>query len=149
MDDAVVLGGVSPRSFTNTTTNTTTTATTTTATTLGGMSHLLPPPSTNSAYSSGGDSPVSAYGRLSLDGGGGGRQQRTTPASLIRNDSELSDLVRSAQAGEYRGVMNLCRVLPGGAEAKVVVDAAIDACVAIGNLRDDILRCKEKAEGEF
>jgi hypothetical protein len=44
--------------------------------------------------------------------------------------------------------MNLCRVLPGGAELKGAVDEAIDACAAIGNLREDIHRCKEAAEGE-
>lgn len=67
---------------------------------------------------------------------------------LLRNDSELSDLVRSVEAGEYRGVMNLCRVLTGGTEVKEAVDAAIDSCGHIGNLRTDIFRCKEAAEGE-
>ena len=76
------------------------------------------------------------------------KRPRSSTASLLRNDSELSDLVRSAQAGEYRGVMNLCRVLPGGAEAKAAVDEAIDACQGIGNLRDDILKCKEASEEE-
>lgn len=62
-------------------------------------------------------------------------------------DSELSDLLRSPQLGEYRGIMNLCRVMPGGLEAKASVDEAIDRCApSIGNLRDDILRCKHAAE---
>ena len=43
--------------------------------------------------------------------------------------------------------MNLCRVLPNGADAKAAVDAAIDACAAIGNLRADIHACKQAAEG--
>lgn len=42
--------------------------------------------------------------------------------------------------------MNLCRVLPNGLDAKVAVDAAIDRCAAIGNLRLDIHACKEAAE---
>lgn len=42
--------------------------------------------------------------------------------------------------GEYRNIMNLCRVLPGGTEAKLAVDGAIDACMPIGNLREDIFR---------
>lgn len=76
------------------------------------------------------------------------RQRGSNPSLLLRNDSDLSDLVRSAQAGEYRGVMNLCRVLPGGTEAKAAVDESIDACEHIGNLRDDILKCKKAAENE-
>jgi Inositol hexakisphosphate len=110
----------------------------------------------NSNYSSGADSPIG--------GGGGGvsggatidgvsplakRQRGSNPSLLLqRNDSDLSDLVRSAEAGEYRGVMNLCRVLAGGTEAKAAVDEAIDACEDIGNLRDDILKCKQAAENE-
>lgn len=77
------------------------------------------------------------------------KRNRHSTGSLLRNDSELSDLVRSAQAGEYRGVMNLCRVLPGGAEAKAAVDEAIDACEMIGNMRDDIMRCKQATDGEL
>ena len=48
--------------------------------------------------------------------------------------------------GEYRGIMNLCRVLPAGVDAKLLVDEAIDRCARVGNLRDDILRCKRAAE---
>eukprot|EP00884_Botryococcus_braunii_P001844 jgi/Botrbrau1/11660/Bobra.168_2s0015.2 len=55
-------------------------------------------------------------------------------------------LDRSASIlGEYRTIMNLVRVLPNGREAKLVVDKAIDSCAPIGNLRDDIHRCKEVA----
>jgi len=75
------------------------------------------------------------------------KRHRMPVTGIIRQDSE-PELSRSAQAGEYRGIMNLCRVLPGGTEAKQAVDAAIDACEAIGNLREDILRCKQTAEGE-
>lgn len=46
----------------------------------------------------------------------------------------------AAMLGEYRNIMNLCRVLPGGSEAKLAVDEAIEACSPIGNLRDDIFR---------
>ena len=38
--------------------------------------------------------------------------------------------------------MNLLRLLPGGTEAKLQVDKAIDACAPIGNLREDIYRCR-------
>ena len=42
--------------------------------------------------------------------------------------------------GEYRGIMNLCRVLPNGPDAKLAVDNAIDLASSIGNLRNDIVR---------
>lgn len=42
--------------------------------------------------------------------------------------------------GEYRGIMNLCRVLPNGPDAKLLVDEAIDMGASIGNLRNDIVR---------
>ncbi len=42
--------------------------------------------------------------------------------------------------------MNLCRVLPAGTGAKLLVDEAVDRCARVGNLRDDILRCKRAAE---
>ena len=48
--------------------------------------------------------------------------------------------------GEYRNIMNLCRVLPGGTEAKLAVDDAIDACHPIGNFREDIFRCAASAD---
>ena len=51
------------------------------------------------------------------------------------------DCCRSASImGEYRGIMNLCRVLPNGSDAKLAVDNAIDLCASIGNLRNDIVR---------
>jgi hypothetical protein len=78
----------------------------------------------------------------------GGVRVRPPGAPIFRMDSDLSDLVRSVEAGEYRGIMNLCRVLPHGAEAKSGVDKAIDACAVIGNIREDIMRCKEIVEGE-
>lgn len=48
--------------------------------------------------------------------------------------------------GEYRGIMSLVRLLPGGSEVKAQVDEAIDRCSAVGNLRDDIKACKHSAE---
>lgn len=49
--------------------------------------------------------------------------------------------------GEYRGIMNLCRVLPKGTLSKLAVDDAIDRCTPqIGNIREDIRKCKEIAE---
>ena len=38
---------------------------------------------------------------------------------------------RSALAGEYRGILNLCRVLPLGLDAKAAVDEAINRCAAL------------------
>ena len=47
---------------------------------------------------------------------------------------------RSAKAlGEYRSIMNLCRVLPDGLECKLAVDQAIDCCNAVGALFGRIL----------
>ena len=34
--------------------------------------------------------------------------------------------------GEYRTIMNLCRVLPDGLDCKTAVDEAIDCCNDIG-----------------
>jgi hypothetical protein len=34
--------------------------------------------------------------------------------------------------GEYRTIMNLCRVLPDGLDCKTEVDEAIDCCNDIG-----------------
>lgn len=42
--------------------------------------------------------------------------------------------------GEYRGIMNLCRVLPQGTAAKLAVDKAIDRLPTIGSIREDIQR---------
>ncbi len=42
--------------------------------------------------------------------------------------------------GEYRGIMNLCRVLPQGTAAKLTVDKAIDRLPTIGSIREDIQR---------
>ena len=43
--------------------------------------------------------------------------------------------------GEYRGILNLCRVLPQGTAAKLAVDKAIDRLSTIGSIREDIQRC--------
>lgn len=48
--------------------------------------------------------------------------------------------------GEYRGIMSVARLLPGGLEVKGAVDEAIDRCAAVGNLREDIKACKHNAE---
>ena len=45
--------------------------------------------------------------------------------------------------------MNLLRLLPGGTEAKLLVDNAIDSCTPIGNVRDDIYRCRALSEEPF
>jgi hypothetical protein len=95
----------------------------------------------------------------SEDGGGGGGPSSTrhtshhpmrTSLQLPRTDSDVSELMRNVPAGEYRGIMNLCRVLPSGGEAKAAVDAAIEGSVAksIGNLITDIYACKQATEEE-
>ncbi len=52
---------------------------------------------------------------------------------------------RRLEDGEWRGVMNLCRVLPRGAGAKAAVDAAVRAAGPVGDLRADALRCRRAA----
>lgn len=48
-------------------------------------------------------------------------------------DHNFDNPCRSAGVmGEYRTVMNLCRVLPDGLECKTAVDEAIDFCNDIG-----------------
>lgn len=69
------------------------------------------------------------------------------PPPLSAADARAFARHRSAGVmGEYRTIMNLCRVLPDGLDCKTAVDEAIDCCNDIGNLRDDILKCKEAAE---
>jgi len=67
-------------------------------------------------------------------------------ATAVRHDSESSELSRSVEIGEYRAIMNLCRVLPSGVDAKKAVDEAIEQCKDIGNLKEDILKCKQISE---
>lgn len=76
------------------------------------------------------------------------RQKSNPDTGLTRHDSETSELTRSIELGEYRGIMNLCRVLPRGADAKNAVDLAIEQCSIIGNIREDILKCKHMAEDD-
>lgn len=72
----------------------------------------------------------------------------TASTGLIRHDSESSEMARSIELGEYRGIMNLCRVLPSGGDAKKAVDDAIAQCKHIGNLKEDILKCKQMSEDD-
>ncbi|MEW5312440.1 MAG: hypothetical protein WDW38_004074 [Sanguina aurantia] len=44
--------------------------------------------------------------------------------------------------------MSLCRLLPGGFDAKLTVDLAVSRCNHIGNLLADIRKCKMQAEEE-
>lgn len=62
------------------------------------------------------------------------------PPAAKRMKRTMSDL------GEYRCIMSLSRLLPGGMEVKAAVDGAVDRCSSIGNLRQDIKRCKHLAE---
>uniref|UniRef100_A0A7S3QUH6 Tyrosine specific protein phosphatases domain-containing protein n=1 Tax=Dunaliella tertiolecta TaxID=3047 RepID=A0A7S3QUH6_DUNTE len=49
-------------------------------------------------------------------------------------------------SGEYRGIMSLCRLLPGGSHAKHMVDQSIGAVSSMGNILEDIRQCKETAD---
>lgn len=69
------------------------------------------------------------------------------PTCCLPGPSAGRPCSRNALLGEYRGIMNLCRVLPNGLDAKAAVDEAITRCGAIGNLRADIHACKEAVEG--
>jgi len=74
-------------------------------------------------------------------------RQPAPAAPLSAADARAFARHRSAGVlGEYRAIMNLCRVLPDGLDCKLAVDEAVDRCNDIGNLRDDILKCKEAAE---
>jgi hypothetical protein len=53
---------------------------------------------------------------------------------------------RSLDVGEFRGVVNLLRVLPLGAASKAAVDAAAEAAAPIGNLLADIAACREAGD---
>jgi hypothetical protein len=74
--------------------------------------------------------PAAANGSGS-DGGGSSSSGGGSPKSpdYKRMRRTMSDL------GEYRVIMSLVRLLPGGMEVKNAVDGAIDRCSAIGNLR--------------
>ena len=45
------------------------------------------------------------------------------------------DKVASLRAGHFLAVRSIVRVLPQGVSAKLVLDAVIDACAAMQNLR--------------
>ncbi|KAL3150044.1 hypothetical protein ABBQ38_013395 [Trebouxia sp. C0009 RCD-2024] len=80
----------------------------------------------------------------------GSRRNVSSFGSLDSSAGQEDDnmlVERSASSmGEYRGIMNLCRVLPQGTAAKLAVDKAIDRLSTIGSIREDIQRCKEAAE---
>jgi hypothetical protein len=70
--------------------------------------------------------PAAANGG-SNGGSSGGSSPKSPDAKRMRRT--MSDL------GEYRVIMSLVRLLPGGMEVKHAVDGAVDRCSAIGNLR--------------
>ncbi len=45
---------------------------------------------------------------------------------------QMSRRRAAALAGDYRNIMNLCRVLPNGSAAKRAVDTAIDLATPVG-----------------
>ena len=90
--------------------------------------YLLDPTAREQGAAAKGGSPTS-----SGDDAGGGRSAKR----LRRTNSDL---------GEYRCIMSVSRLLPGGMEVKAAVDTAIDQCSSVGNLRADIKACKHLAE---
>ena len=73
---------------------------------------------------------ISKGGALSLGGAG--------PPSVGAASARAPD----TESGEYRGIMALCRLLPGGYDAKSTVDSAIQSCSEqIGDLLGDIRKC--------
>jgi hypothetical protein len=68
-------------------------------------------------------------GAAAANGAAGGSPGQGPAKRMRRTHSDL---------GEYRGIMSVARLLPGGLEVKGAVDEAIDRCSAIGNLREDI-----------
>ncbi|KAG2430310.1 hypothetical protein HYH02_013787 [Chlamydomonas schloesseri] len=82
--------------------------------------------------------------RASLSGGSPLGSASASAASLSGGGAALG---LEAAAGEYRGIMSLCRLLPGGFEAKLAVDAAVAAIAKqVGDLLKDIQNCKAQAE---
>eukprot|EP01026_Neomeris_dumetosa_P055765 TRINITY_DN50829_c0_g1_i8.p1 TRINITY_DN50829_c0_g1~~TRINITY_DN50829_c0_g1_i8.p1 ORF type:complete len:321 (-),score=36.97 TRINITY_DN50829_c0_g1_i8:539-1501(-) len=78
-------------------------------------------------------------------------RRRSRKNSFI--DSDFDDQFQQLQAisrtpsmlGEYRELLHLCQVLPSGTECKTAVDFAIGNCSeAVGNIVEDIRRCKER-----
>jgi hypothetical protein len=70
-----------------------------------------------------------------------------TSSDDVGNGRSAKRLKRTnSDLGEYRGIMSVSRLLPGGMEVKAAVDKAIDQCSSIGNLRADIKACKHLAE---
>ncbi|KAG2424588.1 hypothetical protein HXX76_014317, partial [Chlamydomonas incerta] len=81
----------------------------------------------------------------------GGMRAPLSGGSPLQSAAALSAggaaLGLEAAAGEYRGIMSLCRLLPGGFEAKLAVDAAVAAIAKqVGDLLKDIQNCKAQAE---
>lgn len=77
--------------------------------------------------SSGGAGDNNGNSSSSSGGSGGGSSPKSPDHKRMRRT--MSDL------GEYRVIMSLVRLLPGGMEVKNAVDGAIDRCSGIGNLR--------------
>lgn len=51
--------------------------------------------------------------------------------------------------GEYRTIMNLCRVLPDGLDCKAAVDEAVDCCNDIGARVHCGVRCHATSGNVF
>jgi len=52
----------------------------------------------------------------------------------------------SLQAGEWKAVQALCKLLPNGYSLKALLDTSIDSCDTAFNLRDAILDCRNNSQ---
>ncbi|GFR48167.1 hypothetical protein Agub_g10003 [Astrephomene gubernaculifera] len=79
--------------------------------------------------------------------GGAGGLSPPMPGSAGSGSGVHASRSLDVSAGEYRGIMSLCRLLPGGFEAKLAVDGAISAVAKeVGDMLRDIHDCKAQAE---
>jgi len=72
----------------------------------------------------------------------------STPSQnpLLSSSGGEEDVNAAYHRGEYRIILRLMRILPGGPAIKTFCDVSIDMCQHMQNLREDILGCKERAE---
>lgn len=67
-------------------------------------------------------------------------KSRPNKTIIQQQGSSNSDDIYSI--GDYSGILNLCRLEKNGLQCKALVDKAINACLKMGNLLEDILSCK-------
>ncbi|KAL7413408.1 inositol hexakisphosphate-domain-containing protein [Mrakia frigida] len=72
-------------------------------------------------------------------------QRNASASSLLSSRPVLLESLRSAHMGNYSVILSLLGCLEGGKKVKVLVDAVIDACDAVTNLREEIIDFRIKA----